>query len=339
MDFYQSDLRHTISQEIYRKPVFDFSFNEKEYRWITKQQQKLWQSLKRYMAHGMRFENNHTLVEIEKPNELVEQGLRQIRRDFRKGRGDIFFQFWFTDLIGQCPTHELKDKATVDIFIQQKKILRDQLFQYHKLVPSRRRHMPDTTIVLDLKKTADEARSGYSESGKRYINKWKKESLDFHIADESERESFYNIWYTMAYDKWFFVLPRETFLALMKRLTEKNKGRLFLATKWWQPVSGSICVKLGDDLVYLYGATDRSFWDIGWHYRLTHKIAERWHKEGLVHFDLLGVAPPDATGDHPLIWVTRFKQAFGGQTHIYLWNYDLVFNPWMYQAFQWRRSG
>ncbi len=45
------------------------------------------------MAHGMRFENNHTLVEIEKPSELVAQGLKQIHRDFRKGRGDIFFQF------------------------------------------------------------------------------------------------------------------------------------------------------------------------------------------------------------------------------------------------------
>jgi len=45
------------------------------------------------MAHGMRFENNHTLVEIEKPHDVVEQGLNQIRRDFRKGRGDIFFQF------------------------------------------------------------------------------------------------------------------------------------------------------------------------------------------------------------------------------------------------------
>ncbi len=333
MNFYQSDLRRTISDEIYHKPIFDFPFNEQKYRWITKEQTKLWKTLNRFMSHWLRFDNNHSVIDLEKPSEPIVQWLTLVRRDFNKWRWDIFFQFWFTDIIREAPTQKLKDIWVVEDFIENKKKLQSQLLNNHKLIPSHRRHMPDTTIILDLKKTWEEARSGYSDSGKRYINKWKKESLDFHIAQESDREKFYSVRYTMAYDKWFFVLQKETFLSLMKRLTAKKKWRLFLASKWWNIVSGSICVKLDQDLIYLYGATDRSYGDIGWHYRLTNEIVKRWHKEWLQHFDLLGVASPDAKEDHPLAGVTRFKQAFGGQTQIYLWNYDFVFNPWLYQAF------
>lgn len=84
MNFYQSDLWHSISQDIYRKPIFTFSFNSTSYRGITKLQTKLGKTLRWSMAHGLRREENHTLVEVEPKNELITQTLAHIQRDFHK---------------------------------------------------------------------------------------------------------------------------------------------------------------------------------------------------------------------------------------------------------------
>lgn len=48
-------------------------------------------------------------------------------------------------------------------------------------------------------------------------------------------------------------------MALMSYLIETKQGNLFLAKKGKDIVSGSIILTYEKDLIYLYGATDRSF--------------------------------------------------------------------------------
>lgn len=333
MNFYQSDLWYTITSQIYKKPTFPVTFCDQSYRGITKQQQKFWTSFQWYMLHGLRRDTQHTLTELDWPSVAIQTSLQTIRRDYGKTWGDIFFQFWFIDIVDECHTMHMKDKEVVASFVQHKKQLQNNLWTNYKLFPSHRWHMPDTTIVLDLTKPLDDIRSWYSDSGKRYINKWKKAQLTFVVADEKLQESFYRIWYTMAYDKWFFVPSQDMYTQLMRWLTQNNQGALLVAMQGETIVSGSICVWIGSDLYYLYGATDRSFGDIGWHYWLTDRIIEWGQQQWYKNFDLLWVAPPDAWSTHPLSGVTRFKQAFGGKTIMYLGNYDYVFSPWLYQAF------
>ena len=66
---------------------------------------------------------------------------------------------------------------------------------------------------------------------------------------------------------------------------------LFGAKKDDTIVSGALYLFYGKQLVYLYGATDRSFGAIGAQYRLTHEITKRGYKEKYTSLDLLGVAP------------------------------------------------
>jgi peptidoglycan pentaglycine glycine transferase (the first glycine) len=83
----------------------------------------------------------------------------------------------------------------------------------------------------------------------------------------------------------------------------------------------------------LYGATDRSYGDIGAHYWLTDKICSRAKQHGFVDFDLLGIAP-FGYPKHHLAGVSRFKQSFGGGAISYLGNFDYIFNPLLYNAFK-----
>ena len=56
-----------------------------------------------------------------------------------------------------------------------------------------------------------------------------------------------------------------------------------------------------DQLIYLYGATDRGFGDIGAHYWLTMHIRARARDNRFSSFDLLGIALPGYDNNHPLL--------------------------------------
>lgn len=75
-------------------------------------------------------------------------------------------------------------------------------------------------------------------------------------------------------------------------------------------MSGSLCLQVEQQLIYLYGATDRAFGAIGAHYRLTLHILAWARDHHMDQFDLLGIAPPGADTTHSLAGVTRFKQSF-----------------------------
>lgn len=327
MNFYQSDLRKTINQEIYQKPSFELELLWNTYHWIVKSQRRLWRQLNRYMVHGVEW------AEIDGSNTVLQEELTRVRRDFAKSSGDIFFQLWFLDPMWTGDTAELKkdEKLTTDL-IQKKTTLNEHMTPL-ELYPSRREHMPDTTIRIPLSWGLDAMRSGYSKSGKRYINKAKKADLSYDVATAQEWKVFREIRYTMSYDKGFAIIDQESFIRLMEYLTSTQQWALHLAKKGKKIVSGSVVLHNDKDLIYLYGATDREHGAIWGHYRLTDQIMKRWSHHGYETYDLLWVAPP-GQDDHYLSSVTRFKQAFGWETIVSVGNYDLVFNSLLYRAFQ-----
>jgi lipid II:glycine glycyltransferase (peptidoglycan interpeptide bridge formation enzyme) len=263
----------------------------------------------------------------------IANDIQRLLRDY-SWSGDIFFQFWCVDKLGDIATKELKKWSGAQEFVNKKKYLNSQFLERYNWKPSWREHMPDATIQLDLTNTLPELKKDFSSSWKRYLNKAKKQELTFHEATEKEREKFRNVRYAMAYDKGFSVVPKEQFLLLMKYLIQTKQWTLLLSKKWSSIVSGNVLLFHGDELIYLYGATDRSFWHIGSHYRLMYETMRRWRDHDFLLFDLLWVAPPGAQEGHYLEWVTRFKQSFGWKTISYVWNYDVVCNNLLYNTFK-----
>jgi len=333
MSFYQSDLRRTINQDIYKKPTFETTIAGKEYFGIVKSQRRLGKTLNRYMIHGIQW------ITLEKDNKELLETVKHIRRDFGATRGDIFFQIGFLDEKDHLWTTELKgdDKKSGALRKDKEKLdamMRDQ----YEMLPSWREHMPDTTVKIPLDGWIQEIRRGYSKSGKRYINKAKKEDLHFEISTKRDRKRFRETRYTMSYDKGFAITPKEQFLDLMEYLTENDLWWLMLAKKWGTLVSGSLILEhkkegWGKELIYLYGATNREFGNIGGHYWLKDQIMKWWADKGYESLDLLWVAPPWVE-EHYLKGVSRFKQAFGGEMVISSGNYDLVFNSKLYRLMQ-----
>ena len=59
-------------------------------------------------------------------------------------------------------------------------------------------------------------------------------------------------------------------------------------------------MQFGEQMIYLYGATDRAYGDIGAHYWLTMHIRARARDRHFLTFDLLGIAPPGSDEKHHL---------------------------------------
>jgi lipid II:glycine glycyltransferase (peptidoglycan interpeptide bridge formation enzyme) len=193
--------------------------------------------------------------------------------------------------------------------------------------------MPNATIELDTSK--EPIKSWLSNSWKRYVNKWEKAWLEFvELKTKKDREAYREMRYKMWYDKRFNVVPKETFLKLMAYLKKEKKWTLFAAKKDKEIVSGAVYLYYGKQLVYLYGATDRTYGNIWAQYRLTFEIMKRANKNKRSSIDLLWVSPVWQEKGHDLEGVTRFKQVFGGSTISYVCNYDIEFNKMLYGGFK-----
>jgi len=324
---YQSELWLYITMHIYEKPTFQVLFGNKTYTWICKTKRAMWKEFHRYMVHGVQ------LWAYDMYSKDLSNDIQRLKRDY-SGSGDIFLQLWCVDELGDIATKKLKKWTASQDFLNKKKYVNSQFLERYNRKPSWREHMPDTTIQIDLWKTLPDLKKDFSSSWKRYFNKAKKQDLTFHESTPKEWEKFRQMRYAMAYDKGFHVVPQDKFLALMKYLTETKQWTLLLSKKWHSIVSGNVLLFHWDELIYLYWATDRSFWHIGSHYWLMYETMSRWRSHGFMVFDLLWVAPPGAHEWHYLEWVTRFKQSFGGKTISYLWNYDIIFSSFLYKTFK-----
>lgn len=326
---YQSPLWRSINESIYKKPIFEISLWGREYRWTIKQMRIAGQEVRRSMLHGISFSS------LDHFDTQFQQDLLAYKRDHKTGR-DLFLQVGVDMPIATYATTHTK-RHEEDALQKMSYIERDFLTWYD-LRPTCREHMPHATILLDTVGTLEDWKRNCSDSGKRMINKGNKAGLTFElITEEKERRAYRKMRYTMSYDKWFSVISEEHFIALMDMLTTLQSGRLFVAKKDGEIVSGSVCLAHEQQLIYLYGATERAFGNIGAHYRLTIHIRGRARDHHYEQFDLLGIAPPGSWEDHTLAGVTRFKQSFWGTTVIYAGSYDCICSPWWYRAFKtWR---
>lgn len=330
MSFYQSSLRKTISWEVLGKPIVTVDWFGKEVWGTLKQQNHLGKDLRRWMIHGIQIPENMTDAQWKKQQSALKSQLAH-------GRGDFLLQLGLTNHLSENTTKSVKT-AEKKVALHDKRIaLRNRLLSTYDLELGLRTHMPDATIVLDLQLSTDQQKQR-STSGRRYINKWKKAELEFVQATAKQREVFRDVRYTTWYDKGFSVLPKEKFLKLRDYCLSTKQWILHLALQDGKIVSWAVYLYYGKQLIYLYGGTDRSYGDIWAQYRLTDQIIEWWVGEWYTSLDLLGVSPVGFEGGHARAGVTRFKQAFGGETISYRGSYDIVFNNRVMKAFEWKRK-
>lgn len=328
-NFYQSKIWREINEKIYEKNIFEIDFLWKKYWWVVKEKSKLNLKFKWYQILWIELDN-YSRENIF----LFKKELKYIREQFKRSFGDIFFQFWFINQLNKIKTYKLhKEDELINNKCRIDRLTNEHYMKTLWLDISFRENMPLATIKINLNKWTDELFQDIRRSGREKIKKAIKRWVKFKIAEEKDWENFYNIWHETSKIKWFNIISFKIFNKLKEYLLKNNYWNLFLCKKENEIVSWSLCLFIEDSIVFLYWATNRKFGNIWWHQLLKYKIFERWHVNNYKNFDLLGWSP---TGfdNHHLIWVSKFKESLWWEKIEFLWNYDLILNPLIYNIFK-----
>lgn len=327
-NFFQSNVWKIINRDIYKKMIFDFEFLWKKYFWVIKEQSRRWLKIRWYQVLGI-----DATEYLRNYPEVFKKEIEKVKRDYKHNYGDMFFQFGFIDNLATFKIKELRDQQFVEDIKNRRKLREENLKKEYGLIKSFRENMPMATIVVDITWWEDVIWNNMAKSARNHIKKAISNWLVFEFAKDEDWEKFYDVWHETSYEKGFNIVDREILINLRNYLIRSKKWNLFLAKKWDEIISGSICLFVWKTIIYLYWWTNRNYGNIWAHHFLKNEMFKRWFHNWYESADLLWAAPT-WDDNHHLSWVTSFKHSLGGKKIEYLWNYDLVFNNNFYQAFK-----
>jgi lipid II:glycine glycyltransferase (peptidoglycan interpeptide bridge formation enzyme) len=184
------------------------------------------------------------------------------------------------------------------------------------------------------------------------------EGLDEHsLLEHFEPKTRYNIRYAMRKGVEIRVCGKEmlpAFCTLMKETALRDhfiprspeyfgtildemgdKVRLFIAFWENEPIAGTLAVKYGKKVRYLYGASSNRHRNVMPNYLIQFNMIKWAMDEGCTIYDFGGIASDGADTDsldNPLYGLYRFKKGFNGYHCEFSGEFDYVFYPFVYRA-------
>jgi peptidoglycan pentaglycine glycine transferase (the first glycine) len=184
---------------------------------------------------------------------------------------------------------------------------------------------PRYVFRLNLEGRTEEDVFKSFESKTRYnIRLAMKKGVEVSVRGLESVREFYEIMNETGIRDKFFVRNESYFRSLLTNLGENV--RLYMAYYQGKPLAGSIAVKFGDKVWYLYGASRNCCRNVMPNYLLQWEMI-RWAIEsGCKIYDFRGVSG-DISPENPLYGLYRFKKGFGGEFTEFLGEFDLVLKP------------
>lgn len=335
INFFQSPLREDIKTIVYGEQSFHINLFDKNYFGLIKQKKTWPLSLSWFQVLGIELPTHNP--------QRVREEINKIHQDFGHKRWNMFFQWGITNeiLTFYNISHRSGDFAPGMRETRYK--LEDWLEHQTGLIPSFRENMPLATVVIDTSKDNETLLNEMNSGAKSHVRKAINKEIDFHIAESHEYESFYEERYKVSQMKWFNIIKKETYIKLMKYLTENNCGNIFIASKDGVLLGWSIAVYQKDTLTYLYGFSNRDerFRNVGVHQFIKFKMFTRAREQGIQYMDLFGWAPTWFP-EHPLTSVSAFKESLWGTKVEWYGNYDIILNPTLYYGaktiYKWKNT-
>jgi lipid II:glycine glycyltransferase (peptidoglycan interpeptide bridge formation enzyme) len=144
---------------------------------------------------------------------------------------------------------------------------------------------------------------------------------------------FYQILVETASRDRFLIRSYDYFSVLWDKLIARGYARLFLARYQGEVIAGTLAFIFGQKTWYIYGASSNRHRNVMPNYLLQWRMIQWAKQEGCTLYDFRGV-PGSLTEDNPLYGLYRFKKGFNGQYTEFVGEYDLVYLPHYYWAWQ-----
>lgn len=323
-NFYQSQLRKNINKYIYKKPVWEVVLFWYSYQYIIREKKKFWISLCWLQILGIQDLQHHTLQEWKE--EL---------KSLQKKHNPIHIQLGCIDLISKTDYQELKDHTLQQtIYNERQKIISSLVNSWFN--QAIKENLPPSTYIISLEDYLPRYDKLISSQHKTNIKKAIKIWVTIRQATTQEdKEWFFLVLMQTGKKKGFWTINQKLYTALLDHIEKNNCGELYIATIGNTIVAWAVYLEDYESktAIYLYGGTNRSYWNTGASQLLHYMTWEIIHKKGIQYIDLLG-GPPTWDTSHHLHNVWIFKEQFGWKKYDYIWSFDIVYKPLLYS---WRK--
>lgn len=322
--FYQSEVRKTIQETIYQKPVFTIELFGKTYFGTIKTKKIIGITFNRYQILG---------INIPEDKEAIQKEISKIQNQFWKKNKNIFFQRWITNEIVSFDIKDFVCQEFANDLREGRCFLRTLMKKKYSLLHAFRENMPESWIVYDLSKTDEELLREMNKASNLRTKKGIKQDIWFGEAEENEFEEFYKKRWKTADKKGFNIIPQNEYKKLIAYLKNKNKGNLFVTRQNGEILAGAIGIYHQKSIICLYSFADRNHTNMGGQQYLKFKIFWRGRDNGFTVCDMMWGAP---TGfpEHELASLSAFKESMGGTKIEYYGNYDIILNKRRYKVFK-----
>jgi peptidoglycan pentaglycine glycine transferase (the first glycine) len=195
------------------------------------------------------------------------------------------------------------------------------------------RIQPRRTIVVDL--TADEPTLLQRQKTRwRYnIRLAERKGITIRPAQNlDDVRAWYDLLEITRQRNRFAGHPYAYYRRAWELLEAKGQVKLFLAEHEGKLLAGAFVTLVGQQAIYLYGASGNEDRQLKPNYLLQWE-AMRWAKsQGATFYDMWGIANTDDPAD-PQAGLTAFKSGWGGQVIEFLSGFDYVYDAVAYRAF------
>ncbi len=150
---------------------------------------------------------------------------------------------------------------------------------------------------------------------------------------QSDLDAFYRLYKTTSERDQFFIHDKTHYEDIMRLYSEGDRAALFLAEYEGKAIAGTIVLRLGRWSWYMFGASSNEERE-----RMPNHLLQwtslQWAKShGCWYYNFRGI--PDILEEGQELWgVYVFKRGFGGYPIRFLATHDLVYQPWVYQAYR-----
>lgn len=323
-NLYQSDLWREIQGNIYWKKTFNLQIFGREYFWLIKIK-KIWPfELKWLQIMWLDFPSDKNYINSE---------LKRVKKIYKKEKWVIFVQLCLLNEIIRFENIWLRSKDFQNDMREMRLKVQKQIKKDFNLKVAFRENMPLANIIYDIKRSDEELVKDMNSWCKERVKKAIKNWIEFWVAKSDQYDLFYKKRVELSNKKWFNVIPKEYYKKLINHITKNNCWNIFISKKKWDIIAWSICIYDNHRIIYLYGFANRKYSNIWWHHYLKFKIFTRARENWMTYVDMLWWAPTWFP-EHPLNWVSKFKESLWWTKIEQFWSFDLVISPILYLIFK-----
>ncbi|MBI1833383.1 MAG: peptidoglycan bridge formation glycyltransferase FemA/FemB family protein [Candidatus Andersenbacteria bacterium] len=199
---------------------------------------------------------------------------------------------------------------------------------------SEREVQPRHTLILSLQPTEEELLAQMHSKTRYNIRLAQRKEVQIRFSTSlNDIDLFLQLAQEVTKRTGFHYHPDNYYRAMLSVLVPDGMFEVAIAEYKEQPVAVHLMSYAGKTATYIHGASSHAHRSTMAPQLLYWETIRRAKSKGMELYDFFGVAPQDASADHPWSGITRVKQGFGGTYESYIGAYDFIVSDNMYELF------